>query len=203
MNEKNVIINGVGGQGILTLLDLLANAAMLQGYEVKTAEVHGLSQRYGALETHLRFGEKINSSLVMEGDADSIISLEPLEALRVVKYASEKTVYLINTFKIAPISLTIEMKKYPELSFIEERLKRFTSNIIWIDASNKVKEITGNTIATNIYMAGFAIGYGLLEISPENFENAIKERFAGKDTIIGQNLNVFRRGVEDGKSKRG
>ena len=95
------------------------------------------------------------------------------------------------------------MKKYPELSSIEEQLKRFTSNIIWVDASNKVKEMTGNTIATNIYMAGFAIGYGLLEISPENFENAIKERFAGRDTIIEQNLNVFRRGVEDGKRKRG
>lgn len=202
MKEKNIIINGVGGQGILTLLDLLANSAMYEGYEVKTAEVHGLSQRFGSLEAHLRFGEEINSSLVMEGDADLIISLEPLEALRAVRYASNKTVYLVNTFKIPPISILVEMKKYPELSSIEKQLRSFTDNIIWVDASQKSKEITGSTLSTNIYIAGFAIGSGLIEIDERNFIKAIKERFKGKEDIIDKNTNVFNRGVEDGKSKR-
>ncbi|MBU2635317.1 2-oxoacid:acceptor oxidoreductase family protein, partial [Patescibacteria group bacterium] len=78
----NIVISGTGGQGLITLLQIIAEAALVEGLDVKTSELHGLSQRGGAVETHIRFGKKIYSPLVSLGSADLILSLETLESLR-------------------------------------------------------------------------------------------------------------------------
>ena len=82
MDNFNIIVNGVGGQGVITLLSLIAEAAFVEGYDIKSSELHGLSQRGGSVETHIRFGKKVNSPLIPNGKADLILSLETLEAFQ-------------------------------------------------------------------------------------------------------------------------
>ena len=98
--DKNfsVIIKGVGGQGIVTLVAIIDQAAFLDGYDVRSSELHGLSQREGSVEAHVKFGKKVYSPLVYKGQADLIIGQELLEGLRSVALAGAQTKFLINTF---------------------------------------------------------------------------------------------------------
>ena len=111
MDNKNfnIIVNGVGGQGLITLLSLIDEAAFVEGYDVKSSELHGLSQRGGSVEAHVRFGIKIYSPLIPNGKADLIISLEMLEALRETAKAGKNTKFLVNEY-VSPFqgSLTKE-----------------------------------------------------------------------------------------------
>lgn len=175
MKEFNVIIAGVGGQGVLTLQNIISEAAMLQGYDVKTSELHGLAQRGGGVSSHLRFGEKIYSPLVLQGGANLVFAIEPLEALRVCYYASKenKTTFLVNTQRIIPLSVTILKEKYPSNSEIEKMLKGFSDKAIFLDASETVKKETGDTITANIFMLGYA-AKNLLPIKKEVLLNGIK-----------------------------
>ena len=175
MKDFNIIISGVGGQGILTLQNILSEAALLHGYDVKTSELHGLSQRGGGVSSHVRFGGKINSPLVAQGDADLIFGLETLEPLRVCFYGSKmkKTVFLINDYKILPISVTILKEKYPSNKEIENMLKDFASKVIFLDAAEIVKKETGDVVAANIFMLGYA-AKKLIPIKKDVLLKAIK-----------------------------
>ena len=94
----NIILTGVGGQGIITLLQVIDEAAFVQGYDVRSSELHGLSQRGGSVEAHIRFGKKVYSPMVSNGEVDLIIALEALEGLRESSRAGEQTKILINEY---------------------------------------------------------------------------------------------------------
>ena len=98
--QFNMLIVGTGGQGQITLLQVLAEAALIENLDFKSSELHGLSQRGGSVEVHIRFGEKIYSPLVKQGGADLIISLEAQESLKSCYYGSKqnKTIFLVNEF---------------------------------------------------------------------------------------------------------
>jgi indolepyruvate ferredoxin oxidoreductase beta subunit len=159
MKEFNVIIAGVGGQGVITLQNIISESAMLQGYDVKTSELHGLAQRGGGVSSHIRFGNKIYSPLVLQGGANLVFALEPLEALRVCYYASKenKTVFLVNSSRITPLSVTALKERYPSNKEIEKMLKEFSSKVIFMDAADAVKKETGDTVTANIFMLGYAV----------------------------------------------
>ena len=89
INEFNIVVTGTGGQGLITLLKIISEAALSEGYDLAASELHGLSQRGGSVEVHFRFGEEIYSPLVKQGGANLIISLEALEALRACYYSSK------------------------------------------------------------------------------------------------------------------
>jgi len=174
--EFNVAIVGVGGQGILTLAEVITAAAFKQGYDVRMSELHGLSQRGGSVPCQVRFGEKVYSSLVKAGHADLVISLEPLEALRAAKLGSaEKTVFITNTHKVVPVSVTALGEKYPELGEIKAKLKGFSKQVIDVDATGIAERETGSAVTSNIYMLGIASGRGLIPIRRELILEAIKE----------------------------
>ncbi len=99
LEKFNIVIVGTGGQGLITLLPIIAEAALFEGYEVRTSELHGLSQRGGSVEVHIRFGQKIYSPLVSQGKADLILGLEMQEALRGVYFANQKTKFLLISIK--------------------------------------------------------------------------------------------------------
>src|SRR4030043_1604518 len=105
IDQFNMVITGVGGQGLLTLLQIISEAAISEGYDIRTSELHGLSQRGGSVEVHIRFGKKTYSPMVAEGKADLVLALEIQEALKGIYYANSKTNFLINKY-IIPISLT-------------------------------------------------------------------------------------------------
>lgn len=175
MKEFNVVISGVGGQGVITLQNILSEAAILQGYDVKTSELHGLAQRGGGVSSHLRFGEKIYSPLVLQGNANLVFALEPLEALRVCYYTSKenKTTLLVNSSRIIPLSIEVLKEKYPSNKEIEKQLKEFAGKVVFLDASDIVKKEIGDTVTANIFMLGYA-AKKILPIKKEVLLNAIK-----------------------------
>lgn len=189
MKEFNLVITGVGGQGIITLANIIGEAALKQGLDVKISELHGLAQRGGHIECHVRMGEKIYSSLVRQGKADLIISLEPLEALRTCHYASGQTVFLVNDYPMVPLSIFVNKEKYPSIDEIMKGLRSFSQRITFLDASQKVKEQTGDIIATNIYMLGYAASRRMIPIKKDLLLETIKETVPEK--YFEMNKKVF------------
>jgi len=185
--DFNIVIVGTGGQGLITLLKILAEAAMLQGFDVRTSELHGLSQRGGSVECHIRFGKKVFSPLVEAGGADLIIALEQNEALRACYYGSrQKTIFLLNKLNIfTPASsgktLTIDR--------ISGDLKKFSKIVILLDGSEIVKKETGAIVATGIYMLGYAIHDSLIPLKEKFILEAMKGII--KEKYLELNLKIF------------
>jgi indolepyruvate ferredoxin oxidoreductase beta subunit len=192
VKEFNFVAIGVGGQGILTLASILAEAALKQGYDVKMSELHGLAQRGGSIPCQIRFGEKIYSSLVKVGNADLVIAMEPLEAMRAARFASsKKTVLIMNTCKVQPASVTILGKRYPDIDEIKDRLKDFFKKIIDVNATKIAEKETGITVTSNIYMLGLASKRGLLPIKRGILLEALEENVPPK--YLEMNKSIFER----------
>ena len=98
VKQFNLVIVGTGGQGQITLLEVLAEAALVEGYDIRTSELHGLSQRGGSVEVHIRFGREIYSPLIPQGNGDLILALEIQESLRGFYFANNQTVLLVNDY---------------------------------------------------------------------------------------------------------
>jgi indolepyruvate ferredoxin oxidoreductase beta subunit len=177
MKEFNIVLTGVGGQGVLTLGMIIAEAALKQGYDVRTTELHGLAQRGGSIPVHVRFGKKMYTPLILESEADLIISLEPLEALRSCYYGSKqhKTTFLIDNDPVVPLSCSVLGEKYPPIKEIEKNLKDFSKEVIILNASEIVKKATGSEIAANVYLLGYAIAKGLIPLKEKFILQAMKE----------------------------
>jgi len=198
MKNFNVIITGIGGQGSITLALIIAEAALKQGYDVKTSEFHGLAQRGGSVPCHVRFDEKIFSPIVLEGNADLIFGLEPLEALRSCYYGSREnsTTFLVDSRKIVPISVPVSGEKYPSLDEIKKDLKSFGEKVIILNASEKTKALTGNVLATNVYLLGYAYAKKFIPIKKKFLLDGMKEIF--RENLFEINKKVFDAGEKDG-----
>lgn len=187
--HRNVILAGVGGQGILTLAAIIDYAAMLSGFHIKQAEVHGMSQRGGAVQSHLRISDKeIYSDLIPKGKADLIISLELMESLRYLPFLSDDGIIITATETVKNIT------DYPEEEQITEQIKNSGFKHIFIDARKTARE-AGSVRVENVVMVGLASKY--LGIDKKQFQNSLKELFADKgDEIIALNLKAFDLGEE-------
>lgn len=153
MDEFNILIAGVGGQGVLFISELLGEAAVKSGLNVRVAEIHGMAQRGGSVICSVRIGEIVFSPTIDDGRAHLIIALEPIEALRYLKYANSDTIVALNKNKIEPPGMYVSGKKYPEIDLILERLKTVTRNILAIDAL-KLAYKAGNPATQNTVMLG-------------------------------------------------
>ena len=183
LKEFNIVIAGVGGQGLITLLEVLAEAAIVEGYDLKTSELHGLAQRGGSVEVHIRFGKEIFSPLVSQGKADLILGLEMAESLRAVYFASPQTTFLINKF-IIPVSLE---KSSPSKIF--KNLKKFSKKIILIPATNICQKKVGTFVTAGIYLLGYAIFKKLIPLKSNSIIKAIEKIIPQKYLEI--NLKTF------------
>lgn len=179
MDKFNIIVNGVGGQGIITLLSLIDEAAFVEGYDVKSSELHGLSQRGGSVETHIRFGKKINSPLVPNGQADLIISLEMLEALRETPKSAPQTKFLINEY-VSPFQGSLTKEE------IKKQLDQLKNELHFVEASKICKEKLQNEVVGTVYLLGYAADKNLIPIKKESFLQAIKNVIPSKY----QELNI-------------
>ena len=187
--HKNVILAGVGGQGILTLAAIIDYAAMLSGLQIKQAEVHGMSQRGGAVQSHLRISDKeIYSDLIPKGKADLIISLELMEALRYIPYLADDGIIITAT------ETAKNIPDYPEEEQIIQQIKTSGFKHIFIDA-RKTALKAGSAKVENVVMVGLASRF--LGIEKEQFQSSLKELFATKgEDIIALNLKAFDLGDE-------
>ncbi|MEM0173092.1 MAG: 2-oxoacid:acceptor oxidoreductase family protein, partial [Sulfolobaceae archaeon] len=145
MVKVNILIAGIGGQGIITLGKILANAALNAGLKAIVAETHGLAQRGGAVNVHVRIGDKVYAPLIPFGEADYLLGLEAMEVLRNINYASKyKTVIIINKSIIRPVLPKVKVLNFEE---IDKKLNGFKK--IWISA-NEIAENTKNPRGVNI-----------------------------------------------------
>jgi indolepyruvate ferredoxin oxidoreductase, beta subunit len=184
--KNDIILSGVGGQGILSIAAVIGLAAVDNNLFLKQSEVHGMSQRGGDVQSHLRLSDrKIASDLIPHGKADLIISVEPMEALRYLPWLSEEGWIVTNS---APY---INIPDYPDVNSIIQELEK-TSHHIIIDADRMAKE-AGSVKAGNMVILGAASPY--IEMSVESVEKAIESLFGRKgEEIVKINLSAFREG---------
>lgn len=168
--EFNIVICGAGGQGLITLLQIIAEAAVNEGYDVRTSELHGLSQRGGSVEVHIRFGKKIYSPIVARGKADLILALEIHESLRVIHFANQKTKFLIDKYAI-PILLQKNISENQILSGLRT-VSRF---IDLIPAFDICKKELGTGVTAGIYLLTLASFKKLLPLNPQSISKAIQK----------------------------
>lgn len=184
--RKNIIIAGVGGQGILTIASIIDIAAMNTGLNVKQAEVHGMSQRGGAVESHLRISsEEIYSDLIPLGRADLILSIEPMESLRYLPFLSSEGVIVTSTEPYNNID------NYPEEKELLNSISESAKSLL-IEAKSIAKE-TGSPKSYNVVMLGAASPF--IGIESEELERAIEILFDRKgESVVETNLKAFRLG---------
>ena len=184
LEKFNIVIVGTGGQGLITLLQIIAEAALFEGYEVRTSELHGLSQRGGSVEVHIRFGQKIYSPLVSQEKADLILGLEMQEALRGIYFANQKTKFLLNK-QIIPIPL---VKNLTETEILKN-LKKIGKVILIPAAETCQKEFNTNVVA-GIYLISLASFKNLIPLKPNSISRAIKKIIPEK--YLELNLKTFK-----------
>lgn len=185
--NKNIILAGVGGQGILTIAAIIDRAAMNSGLKVKQAEVHGMSQRGGAVESHLRISDgEIYSDLIPLGSADLILSVEPMESLRYLPFLAKEGIIVTSTEPFENIA------KYPDLDELKSTIKKAAA-CVFIDAGTLAREV-GNLKTYNVVMLGAASPY--IGIAKEQFEASIEQLFQqkGKD-LVDLNIKAFQKGL--------
>ncbi|MBM2829023.1 MAG: hypothetical protein HW408_1555 [Actinobacteria bacterium] len=183
----NVLLAGVGGQGILLASEVLCEAFLLGGYDVKKSEVHGMAQRGGAVTTHLRFGPKVNSPLIEPGTADLLVAFEKMEALRFAHYLLPGGTALANSQEIYPPSVATGRERYP--AGIEERLREFTPKLFVVDALAAALSL-GEVRAVNIVMVGAASHF--LPLDEKTYIDALRAFLPEK--IVEVNVRAFRAG---------
>lgn len=173
IKDFNIIITGVGGQGLITLLKIITLAAQKEGYDLATSELHGLSQRGGSVEVHIRFGKEIFSPLVRQGGADLIISLEAQEALKSIYYASKiaETVFLVNNFFT---QIPGENKKFSGKEILKN-LQKFSQKSVLINANQICQKELKNEVVAGIYLLGYAVFKKFLPLKSESIIAAIKK----------------------------
>jgi indolepyruvate ferredoxin oxidoreductase beta subunit len=189
INQFNMVIVGTGGQGLITLLQVISEAALLEGKEIRTSELHGLSQRGGSVEVHIRFGKQIYSPMVAAGGADLILALEMQEVLKGVNFANRKTDFLINKF-IVPIPLEKPLSEKE----ITNNLKKISKNLLVVPAADITKEKLGTNVVAGVYLISLAASKGLISLKPDSIKKALKRVIPKK--YLKLNLDSFNLGSE-------
>lgn len=186
--KYDIILCGVGGQGVLSVAAAIAAAAASEGLEVRQSEVHGMAQRGGAVMSHLRLSDKtIPGDLVPKGGADMILSMEPLEALRYTSYLKPDGACVSAS---APFE---NIPSYPDLAGLLAKVESLPSARV-VDAEGAAKD-AGNRRAVNMVMVGAASSH--LPLPQAALESAITDLFARKgETIVASNIAAFKAGRE-------
>lgn len=186
--KSDIILAGVGGQGILSIAASIGMAALENNLEIKQAEVHGMSQRGGAVQSHMRISSNaIASDLIPRGKADLIISVEPMESLRYLPWLSPEGWLITN------IHPYINIPDYPELESLKAKIAEVPHHIA-LDADAVAAEL-GSRKVSNIVVLGAATPY--FDIPYESFEEGIRKIFSRKgEEVVRLNLEALRKGKE-------
>ena len=191
--KTDIVLAGVGGQGILSIATILGAAALNEDLYIKQAEVHGMSQRGGDVQSNLRISSSpIASDLIPLVGADLIVSLEPMEALRYVEYLKPNGWIVTST---APF---VNIPNYPEMEGLEAELNAWP-NTVAFDMEEMAKEVATQR-SSNMVLLGAAAPF--IDLETEKIEQGIRTVFGAKgEKIVESNLKAFRAGLEFAKSK--
>lgn len=184
---KSILLVGVGGQGTILASKLLTTGLMEAGYDVKMSEIHGMSQRGGSVSSQVRYGDKVESSVIELGGADIIVSFESMEALRWLEYLNPSGKVVVNNYEMGPISVLSGKVDYPE-GIIDDITGKVET--LSIDAAKYAEEL-GNSKVMNVILLGATVkSMGLENI---DWENIIKENV--KERFIDINIEAFKKGT--------
>lgn len=186
--KTDIVLAGVGGQGILSIATILGAAALRENLYLKQAEVHGMSQRGGDVQSNLRLSSNpIASDLIPQGGADLIVSLEPMEALRYIPYLKPNGWIVTSTVPF------INIDPYPEAEVLDAELSAWP-NTVAFDMDEVAKSVATQR-SSNMVLLGAAAPF--IEIAPEKIEEGIRVVFGAKgEKIVDANLKAFRAGLE-------
>lgn len=186
--KKDIILAGVGGQGILSIATIIGVAALEEGLYIKQAEVHGMSQRGGDVQSNLRLSsDPIHSDLIARGAADLVVSLEPMEALRYAAYLNPHSGWIV-TNTVPFVNIT----NYPEMSAVEAELQQ-RPRVIAFDVDAAAKEIASPRSSNMVLLGACA---PILSIAPDLLADGIRRVFGAKgQAIVDANIKAFNHGL--------
>ena len=172
MRGFRILVVGVGGQGILLFSRLLGEAALSQGYEVAMSEVHGMAQRGGVVESNLVFGE-VKSPYISPGEADILVALEPVEALRALGRCRKEATALVSSDPVVPQLVKDGLATYPEIEPLLEKMKEVLGKV-YVFSGEKLARESGSVKVLNVVMLGALAGADLLPIPREAYLETIR-----------------------------
>ncbi len=153
MKNIDFLMAGVGGQGTILASNILAEVGLQLGYDVKKAEVHGMAQRGGQVDSHIRWGNKVHSPLVEENNADYLIGFEMLEAARFPHFLKKNSLALVNEYRINPPLVNLGKATYPSKKEIEALLLERAEKVLWIEGTGIARDL-GNPAMVGVVMLG-------------------------------------------------
>ncbi len=183
----NIIVAGVGGQGVLLATDVIAAAAVSSGFDAKKSEVHGVAQRGGSVVSHVRYADKVRSPLCVPGHVDLLVALERLEAIRSAHFVKKNGIIIVNNREIEPVQFLDEPKPYP--TGVEEFLEKKEFKILRIDASDLARA-AGDIRAANVVVLGLAST--VLDIKEKHWMEALSQTLPAR--VLELNKKAFAKG---------
>jgi len=193
VKEFNILITGVGGQGVILMSELLGEAAVKDGLRVRGSEILGMAVRGGSVTSSIRLGDEVYGPLIPMGKCDVLIGMEPSEALRNIPYLSKSSLVIVNIVITFPFTVSIGKSRYPSLDEILEKLDNASGRVIKLDAT-QIAQQAGSLLATNIVMLGALFGMGKPPISIETIAETIRARFPAKTAPV--NIKAFELGYQ-------
>ncbi|MHA1905790.1 MAG: indolepyruvate oxidoreductase subunit beta [Candidatus Thorarchaeota archaeon] len=175
----NVAIAGVGGQGVLTLAEILAKAALQDSHNVRVGEIHGMAQRGGHVVCTVRIGDNARGPIIDSGTAHLVIGFEPVETLREIDLISKNGMIIMNSHVQYPVAVSMGKAEYPSEEVIMKNIRKFSDNIYEFDAMHLAQE-AGSSRSMNIVMFGAIIGSGITPIKKETAIKMVKEAFPSR-----------------------
>jgi len=186
----NVLLAGIGGQGVLTASQLLAEAAVRAGYDVKKSEVHGMAQRGGVVTSHVRIGRRVYSPIISSGEVDLLVAFEEAEALRWRSEVRSGGILMVNCLQVAPPVVNLGLFKYPDDPLTN--LRTFNGSFVPVEASALAVQAGSPRLAGTILMGAAS---AVLPLVVDDWEAAIRARFT-KAEVADLNLKAFHQGRE-------
>jgi len=187
--KLNFVLVGVGGQGTILASDVLAELGLRLGYDVKKAEVHGMSQRGGSVTSHLRWGPRVFSPIIPPGEADILVAFEKLEAARFIQLLRPDGLALVNDYAIEPLSVQTSGVPYPEDDDLRVRLSSVTEKSYWVKGF-EIGETLGNPRSANVVLLGALSA--LLQFDVSAWNTVLEMRVPAKHLDL--NLRAFAAG---------
>jgi len=188
VKEFNIVLAGVGGQGTLLAAEIIGAAAVRDGLNVRVSEIHGMAQRGGAVVSNVRIGDAVFSATVLDGQADVLVGFEPLETVRNLDSASERTLVIMNSEPVPPAELAAKNAKYPSVEEVLAKVHVFTKKTIVVDAA-KLAEKAGNRLAQNSVLLGALSAVERFPLRAESVLAALKELVPKKHVEL--NVRAF------------
>lgn len=192
-DKQDILMVGVGGQGIVLASDILGDVALAMGLDVKKTDTLGMAQRGGSVTSHLRMGKKVWSPLISPKEADILLAFEKLEAARWVNYIRPEGTVIINNLAIPPLSISLGTQKYPVDRDILASFKQRTTRIHLVDGSKETGSL-GDIRTLNVFMLGFLSMLIPIKIDQDTWKQCIARRLPEK--VLGLNMRAFEKGRE-------